>query len=118
MPSITDSNGFELDEITARLKAMMGRLESPGSPLLLTPEQTAELLSDLMRAGECMRGVPPESSEELSRAVCACRIQIERLRDLLPLIHSALLRERARLAEEQDRLSSTSAWAQASSETL
>ena len=118
MPSIPDPLGLEVEEITARFKVVLEALEAPASPRLLSPEQISQLLSDLMQAGQCMRAITTGSNEELSRAVCACRGQIERLRGLLPFIHSALLRERARLTQERERLNSIAAWAQASNQSL
>ncbi len=118
MTTICCPQALEVDEITAHLKSVLETLGAPASPGLLTPEQISELLSDLMRAGQCMRTMSSGSNEELARAVGACRAQVERLREMLPTIHSALLRERARLATERERLTSIGAWAQASKQSL
>ncbi len=78
-------------------------------------EQTG--ISSLARSGQCMhRMTAPD--EEGARAVAAYRVQVERLRGLLPSIHGALLRERARLAQEQERLRSMTSWAEASQQSL
>lgn len=118
MTAISCPQAIEVDDITAHLRSVLETLGAPSSPGLLTPEQISELLSDLMRAGQCMRTMSPGSNEELARAVGACRVQVERLREMLPMIHGALLRERSRLATERERLTSIGAWAEASKQSL
>lgn len=105
--------GFWLDAITVNPAAC--------APRVISPQQMAALLSELMRAGEWIRSLPkgprsqtPELEEELTRY----RKRVERLRDLLPAIHDALLRERARLEQERTRLESAAQWARRSRETL
>jgi hypothetical protein len=117
MSSRIESPALELDEISARLCRALDVLEGSAATAVLTPEQISDLLSELMQAGQCIREVRPESEEGLTNSISTYRIQVERLRNLLPSIHSALLRERARLAHEQERLHSISAWAQTSEQT-
>lgn len=83
-----------------------------------TPQQMNGLLSELMRAGEWLRHLPSEKDAALERELSAYRQNVERLRDLLPLIHSTLLRERARLEQERARIESAAEWARRSSQTL
>lgn len=116
MSVTADPIAIQLQQAAMRLRAMLDALEGPISRVL-TPEQMSELLSQLMHAGQCMRasGQPPVA--EVSAAISSYRVEVERLRALLPSIHSALLRERARLAHEQERLRSITAWAQTSQQT-
>jgi len=76
------------------------------------------LLSELMRAGEWLRELPPDRDSALEQELSAYRRNVERLRDLLPAIHSALLAERARLESERARMTSAAAWARGSRQTL
>lgn len=82
------------------------------------PEQMAGLLSELMRAGEALRGLPSDADELLDEELGAYRKNVERLRALMPSIHSALLRERARIEQERGRVQTAAAWAQRSRQTL
>ena len=82
------------------------------------PQQIAGLLSELMHAGEWLRSLPNPSTPELRDELNAYRRNVERLRDLLPAIHTGLLRERARLEQERARIASAAEWARRSRETL
>lgn len=83
-----------------------------------TPEQMSGLLSELLRAGECLRNRPRETDSELEEEVAEYRAQVERLRDLLPMMQRALLTERARLEQERERITAAQHWARASQQTL
>jgi hypothetical protein len=84
----------------------------------VSPRQMQELMSELMRAGEWLRSLPTEKSGELQRELSAYQKNVERLRDLLPWIHSGLLRERAQLERERTRVQSATEWARRSRMTL
>lgn len=83
-----------------------------------TPEQMSGLLSELLRAGECLRRRPQETTSELEEEVAEYRRQVQRLRDFLPLMQSALLKERSRLEQERERVSAAQHWARASRQIL
>jgi hypothetical protein len=103
--------GFWLDSLA---------LES-GQPVRTTPETMAGLLSELLRAGEWLRAEPQDAKSddpELQRELARYRGQVERLRDVLPSIHSQLLAERARLESERNRVQSAAEWARSSRQTL
>jgi len=87
-------------------------------PRPATPQQMSGLLSELMRAGEWLRSLPSERDPELQQELMAYRRNVERLRDVMPSIHSALLRERARLEQDRGRVESAAAWARSSRQTL
>ncbi len=84
-----------------------------------TPRQMAGLLAELMRAGQCLRELPGEEDRDpaLAIEVNQYRKNVERLRDLMPSIHGALLRERARLEQERARVESAAEWMRRSRET-
>ena len=83
-----------------------------------TPQQMAGLLSELMRAGQRLRTLPAEKGAELELELTEYRKNVERLRDFLPAIYNALLRERARLEQERARVQSAAEWARRSRQTL
>jgi hypothetical protein len=85
-----------------------------------TPRQMAGLLAELMRAGQCLRELPSEHHRDaaLATEVNRYRRNVERLRDLLPSIHGALLRERARLEQERARVESATEWVRRSRQTF
>jgi hypothetical protein len=114
---------FELRESNRRLRRLAETLlsssDSPASGSSLpTPEQMSGVLSELLRAGECLRSRPGESNPELEDELADCRQQLQRLRDHLPLIHRSLLNERARLEHERERVQAAAEWARASRQTL
>jgi hypothetical protein len=83
-----------------------------------SPEQMAGLLSELMRAGEALRVLPPDADEPLEEELGEYRENVEQLRALMPFIHSALLRERACIEQERARVQTAAEWAHASRQTL
>jgi hypothetical protein len=83
-----------------------------------SPQQMAGLLSELMRAGEWLRDLPAARDEAVELELSVYRKHVERLRDLLPSIHGALLRERVRLEQERARVESAAEWARGSRQTL
>jgi hypothetical protein len=96
-----------------------GYSNTPTAPV--TPEQIANLLSELLRAGEWLRNrLPAESqrSEQLQLEVESYRENVERLQELMPEIHRRLVAERARLEAERARVQAAANWAQASRQTL
>jgi hypothetical protein len=92
-----------------------------GQPAVATPEQMAALLSELLSAGANLREhpIPPKGDDlELDQAIENYRCSVERLREILPLIHRQLLAERARIEAYRTRVNSAAAWASASRQTL
>ena len=83
-----------------------------------SPQQMAGLLSELMRTGEFLRGLPLDRDAGLEQELGAYRKNVERLRAMLPTIHSALLEERARLERERSQLESAAQWARRARETM
>jgi hypothetical protein len=91
------------------------------NPLPPTPEQLSSLLSELLDAGAALRaqplpptGIDPELDFELNQY----RRHVERLREILPAIHSELLLERSRLEAQRSRVKAAAEWARASRQTF
>jgi len=96
-------------------------ISASGQLAAATPDCITALLAELLHAGARLReqtipakGIDPELDGELVQY----RHNIERLRDILPSIHSQLLVERARLEAQRARVRSAAEWAQASRRTL
>jgi len=104
--------GFWLESLLADETRMVGAARAA------TPQQISGLLSELMQAGEWLRQLPAEKDPVLERELSDYRRKVERLRDLLPLIHNTLLRERARLEQQRARVESATEWARRSRQTL
>jgi len=118
MPSRSQS----LREINHRLLFWLDAMNTQlDQPAVATPEQMAALLSELLTAGANLRAQPiPAKGDdvELDQAIENYRSSVERLRELLPLIHRQLLAERSRLEAHRARVRSAAAWATASRQTL
>jgi hypothetical protein len=118
MTTITDS----LRDTNCLLGPWLDHLASQaGERIVATPENLTAVLSELLRAGAALRAEPlpaqgddPDLDGELGRY----RSHVERLRELLPSIHSHLLAERARLEVQRARIRSATEWARASRQTL
>lgn len=114
LDNMRDTNrrlGFWLDSIAA----------SNGSPALAAQEYMAALLSELLRAGTGLRAEPlslHSPDPELEKEIASYRCLVERLRELMPSIHSQLLAERDRLEVQRARVRSAAEWARASRQTL
>ncbi|MFZ0774297.1 MAG: hypothetical protein WCA49_23745 [Candidatus Sulfotelmatobacter sp.] len=122
MPSLTLSRSQDLRETNQRLRHWLDcMITQRGQLSVATPDHITALLSELSRAGAELRAQPfpakgtdPELDAELEQY----RGNVERLRDLLPSIHSQLLVERARLEAQRARVQSAVEWARASRQTF
>lgn len=113
----------DLHETNFRLRSQLDKLAPHRSPLSIRaqpaqPEQMAGLLSELMRVGQWLRWLPQTPDPQLESELREYRGNVERLRTLLPLIHEALLEERARLEQERSRVGAAAEWADCSRQTL
>jgi hypothetical protein len=108
-----------LHEATSRLNFWLNELAAnPTKSTPASPRQMAGVLSELMRAGDCLRGLPAERDLKLQEEVNDYRRTVERLRESMPAIQRALLRDRARLEQERGRVVAAAEWAQRSRQTL
>jgi hypothetical protein len=116
------SRSQNLQQINHRLLFWLDSVAAQfGQPAVATPEQMAALLSELLSAGANLRErpIPPKGDDpELDLAIDNYRCSVERLREVLPLIHGQLLAERARIEARRARINSAAAWATASRQTL
>jgi hypothetical protein len=125
MISAPPSRSESLRESNCRLRFWLDNILHnmvPGDEQLhVTPEHMTALLSELLRAGAELRAqpIPARGSDPaLDQELETYRGHVERLRALLPAIHTHLLAERARLEAQQARVRSAAEWARASRQTL
>jgi hypothetical protein len=123
MPVLSPDLTHELHETNCRLSFWLDSLATPSTsqpnrPRAATPQQMQGLLSELMRAGQKLQTLPAESEPGLAQELSAYRENVERLRTLLPSIHSTLLQERARLEQERARVEAAAEWVRRSRQTL
>jgi len=90
----------------------------PGGSAALLPETLHELLAQLSRAAELLRSLPADLDATLESEVSSYRCNVERLQEVLPLIHNRLLSEKARLESARAHLQAAAAWADASKKAL
>jgi hypothetical protein len=88
--------------------------------LTIRAQDFSDILSQLLRAGECLRHLPPQSepSAALEKESLEYRNNLEELKHFLPDLHGRLLAEKARLETAQTHLAAAAAWVRASNKTL
>jgi hypothetical protein len=122
MLSLTLSRSQNLRETNQRLCHWLDCMITERGQMSLTiPNHITALLSELSRAGAELRAQPfPEkgSDPEFDAELEQYRRSVERLREILPSIHSQLLVERARLEAQRARVRSAAEWARTSRQTL
>ena len=86
----------------------------------IRPQDFSDLLSQLLRAAECLRcqRTPSEASEALEEESLEYRSNLEKLKDFLPDLHGRLLAEKSRLETAQTHVAAVAAWVRASKKTL
>ena len=84
----------------------------------ILPQDFSDLLSEILRAAECLRGQPTQSEAEFAQASLEYRNNLEKLKEFLPQLHGNLLAEKSRLEAAQVQVAATAAWARASTKTL
>jgi hypothetical protein len=118
---MSNTSAGELRIANRNLRAGLARLlPEPNGSSPLHPEDLSGLLAELLRAADCLRGIPPGSipDVQLEKDVSEYRNIVEQLAQMLPRVHGRLLTEKARLEIAQAHVAATAAWAQASSRTL
>jgi hypothetical protein len=103
-----------------RVRELMARLGPPAGGPAAVHQDLEELLHELTRAAEWLRGVSPDSMREgeLAKEVSDYRSSMERLQQMLPKIQGRLLAEKARLESERSHLGAAENWAKTSKNTL
>jgi hypothetical protein len=100
----------------------------------ITPQDFSDLLSQLLRAGQCLRSQPTNSqaaageaqaNETQANDAAAIELEsldyrhnLEKLQQFLPDLHARLLAEKARIETAQTHVAAAAAWARASKKTL
>ena len=86
----------------------------------IRPQDFSDLLSQLLRAAECLRcqRTQSEGSEALEEESLEYRGNLEKLKDFLPDLHGRLLAEKSRLETAQTHVAAVAAWVRASKKTL
>lgn len=86
----------------------------------IRPQDFSDILSQLLRAGDCLRSLPAhsEAGAALEKESLEYRSNLEELKDFLPDLHGRLLAEKSRLESAQIHVASAVAWARASKKTL
>jgi len=114
-------------DTNSRLQLWLDEIGAPcGQPVVVTPENMAALLSELLRTGEALRAAPdsargndPALNDPVLKAELATyRRHVERLRDLMPSIRRHLVAERNHIEVQRARLQSAAQWSRASRQTL
>jgi hypothetical protein len=122
MPTLTLPLSETLRETNQHLRHWLDyTITERGQLNAATPDHITALLSELSRAGAELRAQPfpaKGTDPELDRELEHYRRNVERLREILPFIHSQLLVERARLEAQRTRVQAAAEWARASRQTL
>jgi hypothetical protein len=86
----------------------------------ITPQDFSDILSQLLRAAECLRRLPPLSDPggTLEKESLEYRSNLEKLKHFLPDLHGRLLAEKVRLENAQLHVAAAAAWTRASKKTL
>jgi len=86
----------------------------------IRPQDFSDLLSEILRAAECLRRPPAPSvaAAALEKEVLEYLSNLEKLKRFLPNLHGNLLAEKSRLEAARNHVAATAAWARASKRTL
>ena len=85
----------------------------------IRPQDFSDILSQLLRAAECLRLLPhSESAAALEKESFEYRSNLEKLKHFLPDLQVRLLAEKSRLETARNHVASAAAWARANKKTL
>jgi hypothetical protein len=86
----------------------------------IRPQDFSDILSQLLRAAECLRCLPADSNvaAALEKESLEYRGNLGKLKHFLPDLYGRLLAERARLETARTHVAAATAWARASKKTL
>jgi hypothetical protein len=88
--------------------------------LTIKPQDFSDILSQLLRAAECLRHPPTHSgaAAALEKESLEYRRNLEKLKHSLPDVHVRLLAEKSRLETARTHVAAAAAWARARKKTL
>lgn len=110
-----------LQQVNENLRSALLRLRPERKHCsTIQPQDLSDLLSQLLRAAECLRRLPAhsEATAELEKESLKYRGNLENLQHFLPDLHGRLLAEKARLETARTHVAAAAAWARASKKTL
>ena len=85
----------------------------------IKPQDFSAILSQLVRAAECLRHLPPDSeAAAFEKESLQYRGNLEKLKHFLPDLQVRLLAEKTRLETARTQVAAAAAWAQARKKTL
>jgi len=86
----------------------------------IRPQDFTDILSQLLRAAECLRRLPAHSDATvaLEKESLEYRSNLEQLKHFLPNLQVRLLAEKSRLETAKTHVATAAAWARASKKTL
>jgi hypothetical protein len=86
----------------------------------ITPQDFSDILSQLLRAAECLRHPPThsEAAAALERESLEYRTNLERLKHSLPDVQVRLLAEKSRLETAKAHVAAAAAWARSRNKAL
>ena len=100
------------------LGTLLKQLEDNSVCMAIAPDDLAIVLTELLSVGEWLHTESiPRNDPEVAQALSQYRSYLDRLRLLMPSLHTQLLTERARLESERSHLEAASAWAGTSRQT-
>jgi hypothetical protein len=81
----------------------------------IKPQDFSDILSQLLRAAECLRRLPQPSPSgaAIEQETLKYRNNLKELKRFLPDLHGRLLAERSRLETARSHIAAAAAWAQA-----
>lgn len=121
MTTSSPSRSVNLHDTNGRLGSWLETIVAVPGRLTITPECMGALLSELLRTGADLRSqsIPPRGMDPAwDQELDTYRQNVERLRDLLPSIHSHLLAERARIESQRARVHAAAEWVRTARQTL
>jgi hypothetical protein len=86
----------------------------------IKPQDFSDILSQLLRAAECLRRPPAhsEAASALEKESLEYRNNLDKLKHSLPDVHVRLLAEKSRLETARTHVAAAAAWAQSSKKTF
>ncbi len=86
----------------------------------IRPQDFSDMLSQLLRAAECLRCRPPHSkaAAAFAKESIEYRGNLEKLQQFLPNLQVRLLAEKSRLETARTHVAAAAAWARAGKKTL
>ncbi len=81
----------------------------------IRPQDFSDILSQLLRAAECLRHAPaqPEDAAAFAKEALAYRHNLEQLKHFLPDVQARLLAEKSRLETARTHVAAAAEWAKA-----